>query len=163
GALPDGIAVKVLTDPEAAEAQRHWAHVLVDAGARDALLDGTDLTTVVVPYAGVPEKLRHAVLARAHLTVRTSHYTGRMVRPHAAHVGELGRQGRSPQPRREPRRQESTAPRLRDHRALVGAHPLEPRHGGDGVRQERQGGRRRRGGRSGRVAQSAWRSGRTRE
>ena len=84
GALPAGIAVKVLTERGAAEAERDWADVLVDASARPELLDGQRLRTVVVPYAGVPEKLRQAVLQRPHLSVRNAHYNAKMVAQHAA-------------------------------------------------------------------------------
>jgi len=84
GGVPSGIDVRLLTDLAAAELEKDWADALVDPSGRESLLDGANLRTVVVPYAGVPDRLRRAALERRHLTVRNSHYNGTMVAQHAA-------------------------------------------------------------------------------
>src|SRR5690606_26586942 len=57
--------------------------VLVSGNPDEALLDGARLERVVVPWAGVGEKLRLRALARPALKVHNSHYNGPMVAQHA--------------------------------------------------------------------------------
>lgn len=81
--LPDGLTVRVATSLEHAESQRDWPTALVDGNPSERLLAGANLTTVVVPYAGVGETLRRAALALPHLSVHNSHYNAMMVAQHA--------------------------------------------------------------------------------
>ncbi|HET8985308.1 MAG TPA: NAD(P)-dependent oxidoreductase [Trueperaceae bacterium] len=82
--VPDGIVVRVVTSTQAAEAEKDWPRVLVDGNPSETLLSGANLSTVIVPYAGVGETLRRAAVARPHLRVRNSHYNSQMVAQHAA-------------------------------------------------------------------------------
>lgn len=83
-AVPGGLRIRVVTEAERAEAEKDWPAVLVDGNPTPALLAGANLQTVVVPFAGVSDRLRGAALDRAHLSVRNSHYNARMVAQHAA-------------------------------------------------------------------------------
>lgn len=84
GTVPAGLEVRVETSSARAEDLRDWPTVLVDGNPSEALLEGANLTTVVIPYAGVGATLRRAALSRPHLGVRNSHYNARMVAQHAA-------------------------------------------------------------------------------
>jgi phosphoglycerate dehydrogenase-like enzyme len=81
--VPEGIDLRVVTSAHLAEAEKDWPQVLVDGNPGEALLAGANLTTVIVPYAGIGEALRRAASARPHLRVHNSHYNSKMVAQHA--------------------------------------------------------------------------------
>ncbi len=81
-AVPAGLDVRFVT-PEVAEQQRDWPEVLVDGNPSEALLDGSQLRRVIVPWAGIGTALRERASARPHITVHNSHYNGAMVAQHA--------------------------------------------------------------------------------
>ncbi len=78
-----GIELVVETDRAAASAHRDWAEVLVDGGPPEKLLDGGSLRHVVIPYAGLGERLRGYLLERPHLSASNSHFNAPMVAQHA--------------------------------------------------------------------------------
>lgn len=83
--LPPELEIRFAT-AEAAEADaelRDWPTVLVAGTPSEALLDGANLTRVVVPWAGVGRGLRERLLKRPHLAVQNSHYNDSMVAQHA--------------------------------------------------------------------------------
>lgn len=80
--LPDGLEVRFLA-PAEAEEQRDWPEVLVAGNPNAALLDGSQLKRVVVPWAGIASGLREGAAARPQLRVHNSHYNGAMVAQHA--------------------------------------------------------------------------------
>jgi phosphoglycerate dehydrogenase-like enzyme len=77
------IEIRVGTSREQAERQRDWAEVLVDGDPDPAMLDGSALRHVLVPYAGVAAQLREAVLARPRLALWNSHFNAAFVAQHA--------------------------------------------------------------------------------
>jgi phosphoglycerate dehydrogenase-like enzyme len=80
-AAPAGVAVEVREEagPEALTGVR----VLVDGDPPEELLDAPSLERVIVPYAGVRERLRRAVAARPRLTLHNSHFNAPFVAQHA--------------------------------------------------------------------------------
>lgn len=71
------------TDNDAAAHHKDWADVLVDGRPEVALLDGARLKHVIVPYVGVNDELREAVLARPNLRLYNSHFNDAFVAQHA--------------------------------------------------------------------------------
>lgn len=80
--LPAELEVRFLSEAEAA-GQPDWPDVLVAGNPAPALLDGTNLRHVIVPWAGIAARLREGASARPHLKVHNSHYNGAMVAQHA--------------------------------------------------------------------------------
>ncbi|CAN5788422.1 2-hydroxyacid dehydrogenase [soil metagenome] len=79
-AIP-GVVVRIESDLETANAHRDWADVLVD-GRASPLLDGARLRHVLVPWAGLNDELREALVARPHLRAHNSHYNAPFVAEH---------------------------------------------------------------------------------
>lgn len=79
---PEGVEIRFM-QPAEAEEQRDWAEVLVAGNPSEALLDGSNLRRVIVPWAGIGRALREGAVKRPHLTVHNSHYNGEMVAQHA--------------------------------------------------------------------------------
>lgn len=79
---PAGTEIRFGTGPEV-DSLANWAEVIVAGNPEPDLLKGQHLRHVVIPYAGVGEKLRRAALARPHLQVHNSHYNRGMVAQHA--------------------------------------------------------------------------------
>jgi phosphoglycerate dehydrogenase-like enzyme len=77
------LEIRVETSREQAGRERDWAEVLVDGDPDPAILDGSALRHVVVPYAGVGAKLREAVVARPRLALWNSHFNAAFVAQHA--------------------------------------------------------------------------------
>lgn len=83
---PDSLEIRVVKQaeaPEEGEALRDWAEVLVAGNPSESLLSGTNLKSVIVPFAGVVNTLRERAKLRPHLTVHNSHYNREMVAHHA--------------------------------------------------------------------------------
>ena len=80
--VPPGTEIRYMTKGEA-ESQTDWPDVLVAGDPSEALLDGSNLKRVIVPWAGVADSLRERANARPHLKVHNSHYNGAMVAQHA--------------------------------------------------------------------------------
>src|SRR5690606_33006033 len=80
---PAGLEIRVAADDDAAEALSDWPTVLVDGNPSEVLLSGANLTTVIVPYAGINGSLRRAALARPHLSVTNSPCNAGMGAQHA--------------------------------------------------------------------------------
>ena len=80
-AVPAGVAIDV--DAEADADAMAGVRVLVDGDPPEALLDGPDLERVIVPYAGVRERVRRAVAGRPRLTLHNSHFNAPFVAQHA--------------------------------------------------------------------------------
>lgn len=79
---PEGVELRIVTDPDEASAARDWPQVLVDGLPREEMLDGAALERVVAPFAGLSAKLRAQVTARPHLHVHNSHFNDAMVAQH---------------------------------------------------------------------------------
>lgn len=80
---PHGVELVIETDRARALEMKDWAHVLVDGGPPEELLDGAALQQVIVPYAGLGGRLRGYLLKRPHLKVQNSHFNDGMVAQHA--------------------------------------------------------------------------------
>lgn len=80
---PDGVELRFEADADRAAAMADWPEVVVDGDPSEALLDGTRLRRVLVPFAGLQPRLRERAAARPHLRVHNSHYNADMVAQHA--------------------------------------------------------------------------------
>lgn len=81
--LEPDVDLRVVTDPAEAEKDRGWYQVLVDGSPSEKLLDADGLEHVVVPYAGVSERLRQMLLERPQLKAYNAHFNDAFVAQHA--------------------------------------------------------------------------------
>ncbi len=81
--VPAGLDIRFAADEDEALTMRDWPAVLVAGNPSPELLAGAKLERVVVPYAGVAERLREGALRHGNVTVHNSHYNGAMVAQHA--------------------------------------------------------------------------------
>ncbi len=81
--LNSDIKLIIETDSEKAKAHLNWYEVLVDGAPDESLLDAANLRHVIVPYVGIAEKLRQAILERPHITLHNSHFNDAFVAQHA--------------------------------------------------------------------------------
>ncbi len=79
---PDTINIIAEAGDEKAAEHKDWLNVLID-GHPSELLDAPNLKHVIVPYVGVRESLRQAILERPHLSLYNSHYNDAFVAQHA--------------------------------------------------------------------------------
>ena len=80
--LAENINLVIEADNEKAAEHKDWLNAIID-GHPSELLDAPELKHVIVPYVGVRESLRQAVLERPHLSLYNSHYNDAFVAQHA--------------------------------------------------------------------------------
>lgn len=79
----ENVNIVVETDTEKAAGQLSDVQVLVDGDPDTRLLEGKKLEHVIVPYVGVRDSLREAILARPRLELHNSHFNDAFVAQHA--------------------------------------------------------------------------------
>ena len=79
----DNVNITVEKDTEKALGQLSDIQVLVDGDPDEQLLDGEKLEHVIVPYVGVRDSLREAILERPQLKLHNSHFNDAFVAQHA--------------------------------------------------------------------------------
>jgi len=80
--LHKDINLIVETDPEKSLEHKDWLNVLID-GRDSELINAPNLKHVIVPFVGIREELRQAILKHPHIKLHNSHYNDNFVAQHA--------------------------------------------------------------------------------